>query len=251
MVLAGAESTEEYEAAQSALDAAELAYQKALLTAAPDYASQNQEIANAREDLQAAIRELNEARHSGGITTAQYTQAVANVTEHTNRIARLSAEQEAVKAGDYAAVSAEYAAPLYDLQANLDLTTAEADAAQAAYDAKAAGLTVDSAAQAQVLAGMERTASEAELAYNRAKEDYEASESDVLLKRAMEKPTPLAGGIVSLAATAAAVEVHQVVHSKPSQEILYILFKPCCIRLNGNTLCTMLYGVMKHQALAG
>ncbi len=186
MVLAGAEGTEEYEAAQSALDAAELAYQKALLTAAPDYASQNQDIANAREDLQAAIRELNEARHSGGITTAQYTQAVADVAEHTNRIARLSAEQEAVKAGNYAAVSAEYAAPLYDLQANLDLTTAEADAAQEAYDAKAAGLTVDSAAQAQVLAGMERTASEAELAYNRAKEDYEASEGDVLLKRAME-----------------------------------------------------------------
>ena len=185
-VLAGAQGSEAYEAKEAALEEAELAYQKALLTAAPDYAAQDQEIANARADLQEAIRELNAAKNSGGISKHEYELAMGRVTEHTSRITELETEQAALEAGSYSSLSAGYAQPLMELQAQLSAAADDAEAAQAAYDALAAGLTVNSAAQAQIIAGLERTASEAELAYNRAKEDYEVGGSDVTLKRAME-----------------------------------------------------------------
>ncbi len=187
-VLEGAEGNEAYEAAEAALKDAELNYQKALLTAAPDYAAQNQEIANAREDLQDAINTLNQAKanSSNGISDYEYALAMTAVSEHTSRLTAISADQAALEAGSYSALSADYAQPLTELQAQLDAASADAAAVQASYDALAAGLTVDSAAQAQNIAALERAASEAELAYTRAKEDYEASGDDVTMKRATE-----------------------------------------------------------------
>lgn len=185
-VLEGAEGNEAYEAAKTALEEAELSYQKALLTAAPDYAAENQAIANAREDLQDSINDLNAARNSGGISDYEYELAMSRVTEHTNRLTALTADQAALESGRCSMLSADYAQPLTELQAKLDAASADAAAVQASYDALAAGLTVDSSAQAQTIAALERTASEAELAYIRAKEDYEASGEDITLKRAME-----------------------------------------------------------------
>lgn len=187
-VLEGAEGNEAYEAAEAALKAAELNYQKALLTAAPDYAAQNQEIANAREDLQEAINALNQAKAASGsgISDYEYELAMNAVSEHTSRLTAISADQAALEAGSYSVLSADYAQPLTELQAQLAAASADAAAVQASYDALAGGLTVDSAAQAQNIAALERAASEAELAYTRAKEDYEASGDDVTLKRAME-----------------------------------------------------------------
>ena len=185
-VLEGAEGNEAYEAAQEALTAAELNYQKSLLTAVPDYAAENQSIANAREDLQDAINDLNAARSSGGISDYEYESAVSRVTEHTSRLTALSADQTALESGIYDMLSAEYAQPLTELQAALEIAAAEAAAVQASYDALIAALTVDSSAQAQNIAALGRAANEAELAYTRAKEDYDASGGDVMLKRAME-----------------------------------------------------------------
>lgn len=187
-VLEGAEGSEVYEAAEAALQDAELNYQKALLTAAPDYAAQNQEIANAREDLQDAINALNAARASGnsGISKQAYENAMRTVSDQTAKLTALSGYQAALESGSYDTLPAKYNGTLLTAQAELERIQAEQTAAQAAYDVLASGLTVNSTAQQQVIDSLKRTASEAELAYTRAREDYEASADDVMLRRAME-----------------------------------------------------------------
>ncbi len=182
-VLEGADGGEMIEQAEMALEDAELNYRKALLTAVPDYTAQDQEIANAREDLQDAITALNKAKNSGGISRSEYETAIQNAADHTNRITALTSKKTALESGDY---SAQEYAELSTRKAALDTAAAESNSAHTAYDAIMSGITVDSATQTQRIAALERTASEAELAYTRAKEDYEASGGDVSLKRAME-----------------------------------------------------------------
>ncbi len=184
-VLEGADSGEAVEQAEMALQDAELNYRKALLTAVPDYAAQNQEIANAREDLQDAITALNKAKNSGGISRSEYEKALSTVTDHTNKLAVLTGYQNALESGDYSALSQDYA-ELQTRKEALDTAAAESNSAQTAYDAIMSGITVDSTAQQAQIALLERTAAELELAYKRAKEDYDASGGDITLKRAME-----------------------------------------------------------------
>ena len=182
-VLEGENGSEAIEQAEHALEDARLNYRKALLTAVPDYASQNQEIANAREDLQDAIAALNKAKNSGGISRAEYETALQNAAEHTNRITALTNTQAALESGDY---SAQAYAELRTRKETLDIAAGESNSAQTAYDAIMSTITVDSAAQQAQIAALERTASELALAYKRAKEDYDASGGDITLKRAME-----------------------------------------------------------------
>ncbi|MBR6618430.1 MAG: HlyD family efflux transporter periplasmic adaptor subunit [Oscillospiraceae bacterium] len=182
-VLEGENGSEAIEQAEHALEDARLNYRRALLTAVPDYAAQNQEIANAREDLQEAIAELNKAKNSGGISRAEYETALQNAAEHTNRITALTNTQAALESGDY---SAQAYAELRTRKEALDIAAGESNSAQTAYDAIMSTITVDSAAQQAQIAALERTASELALAYKRAKEDYDASGGDITLKRAME-----------------------------------------------------------------
>ncbi|MBR4101643.1 MAG: HlyD family efflux transporter periplasmic adaptor subunit [Oscillospiraceae bacterium] len=182
-VLEGENGSEAIEQAEHALEDARLNYRRALLTAVPDYAAQNQEIANAREDLQDAIAALNKAKNSGGISRAEYETALQNAAEHTNRITALTNTQAALESGDY---SAQAYAELRTRKEALDIAAGESNSAQTAYDAIMSTITVDSAAQQAQIAALERTASELALAYKRAKEDYDASGGDITLKRAME-----------------------------------------------------------------
>ena len=182
-VLEGENGGEAIEQAEHALEDARLNYRKALLTAVPDYASQNQEIANAREDLQDAIAALNKAKNSGGISRAEYETALQNAAEHTNRITALTNTQAALESGDY---SAQAYAELRTRKEALDIAAGESNSAQTVYDAIMSTITVDSAAQQAQIAALERTATELALAYKRAKEDYDASGGDITLKRAME-----------------------------------------------------------------
>ncbi len=178
---------EEVKAAEAALQEAELAYQKALLTAVPDYAAQNQEIANAREDLQDAIAQRNAAlQQTGGMTQLEYDIARQTVTRCTNKIAMLQEYQAALDSGNFSILPAGERETLESKAEKLEIAAAEAAEAQQAYDAAKAAMTTDPAAQEQTVASLERAAEEAELAYIRAKEDYEASGDDVTLRRAME-----------------------------------------------------------------
>lgn len=177
---------EEIRAAEAALQDAELAYQKALLTAAPDYAAQDQEIANAREDLQDAIDQLEAARSQGGITQQEYSTARDTVTRCTNKIAAMQGYQAALESGNFSILPADYRNGLESKKAALDAAAAETAQAQADYDAIAAEITTSSEVQALTVQSLERTAQDAEVAYNRAMEDYEASSGDLTLKRAME-----------------------------------------------------------------
>ena len=187
-VMEGAEGSEAVEMAEQTLQEAELSYQKALLTAAPDYAAQNQEIANAREDLQEAINALNEAKASNNSAVSQsaYLAAMSTVTNLTAKIAELTAYQEAMDAGVYDGLPAEYAGTLPEVTAQMETAKLDYEEAQASYDQAAGGITVSSAEQKATIEALERTASELELAHTRAKEDYEASDDDVTLRRAME-----------------------------------------------------------------
>lgn len=180
-------SGETVQAAREALQAAELAYQKALLTAVPDYAAQNQEIANARADLQTAIARLNEAKSGGsGISQAQYNAATAQAADANARIEILNGYISALSSGDTAGIPGTYSSDLSDAALALSQADAALAAAQADRDAKAAAVKVTTNDQKKIIADLERKEGEAETAYNRAKQDYEASSGDTALLRAME-----------------------------------------------------------------
>ncbi len=187
-VLEGTDSSESVEAAEAAIADAELNYQKALLTAVPDYAAQNQEIANAREDLQSAINALNEARSAGntGISDSAYASAVANAAAYSAKVSELTTAISMLDSGSTGSVPSAYREEITKASDALGTADAALTDAQTKYDIIAAGIPTSSAAQAEIIAGLERTANEAQTAYIRAKEDYEASSGDITLKRAME-----------------------------------------------------------------
>ena len=67
-ILDSADSSEEVKELEASIQDSELAYQKALLTIAPDYAAENQQIADARNALQSAINRLNDARNNQSVS---------------------------------------------------------------------------------------------------------------------------------------------------------------------------------------
>ncbi len=187
-VLEGTDSSESVEAAEAAIADAELNYQKALLTAVPDYAAQNQEIANAREDLQSAIQALNDARNAGstGVSDSAYASAVANAAAQSAKVSELTTAISMLDSGSVGSVPSGYRSSLETASAALRDAETALTTAQTAYDTLAAGIPVSSTAQEGIIADFERAASEAQTAHTRAKEDYEASGGDLTLKRAME-----------------------------------------------------------------
>lgn len=171
-VLEAADNQEEIKLAESALQEAELAYQKALLTVAPDYTAQDQEIANARADLQAAINKLNQAKNqSSSVSDTAYQQANAQVRQISAKIEELNTYLISVSSGELDGIPAQY---LTDLQgAKTALQNAEKKLETAQSRTKSITILVTSAEQEQTVLALKREAEKAKTAYERAKADYE------------------------------------------------------------------------------
>ncbi|MDE5737687.1 MAG: biotin/lipoyl-binding protein [Oscillospiraceae bacterium] len=179
-VLDASKNQEEIKNAENALQEAELAYQKALLTAVPDYTAENQEITNARADLQSAIQKLNQAKNqTSSISDSAYQQANSKIKEISSRIEALNNYLSAVASGELDSVPSQYLAELQTAQDNLQVATKKLESAQANLESK--NIPVSSGEQEQVILSLEREAEKAQIAYQRAKTDYEtAKESGVI-----------------------------------------------------------------------
>ena len=185
------ESTGDEDAVKSAendLREAELNYQKALLKSVPDYLKENQEIANARADLQKSMDRLNEARakSNAGITAAAYQEATRKAESASNLIAELKGYAATAESGSASGLPSRYASYISSAQAELDAANAALESAKADLDAKTSQLTGSSAEQEKTITTLERAAEAADTAAARAKVDYELSNNDLTLRRAME-----------------------------------------------------------------
>ena len=168
------DNSEEIKAAESALQEAELAYQKALLTAVPDYAAENQEITNARADLQTAINKLNAAKNKRlAVSDAAYQQAVSDAKAASADIETLTGYLASVTAGELESIPVQYTADLLNKQAAVQTAAKKLETAQA--DAESKVIVVSSAEQKQTITSLEREAEKAQVAYDRAKADYESA----------------------------------------------------------------------------
>ena len=181
------EGDESVEAAEQELETLELTYQKALLTIAPSYEKENQDIANARKALQDAVNRLNEAKRNAGnnVSEADYRKATSDAQKYTQEVTTLSGYLAAISTGETTGVPSKYLSGMSEAKSAYD--AADADLAQASADleTKKAALTVDSATQKTAILALERTAEEAQTAYVRAKEDYDAG-GTTELQRIME-----------------------------------------------------------------
>ncbi len=111
-------SREEIEAAENALSALELEYQKALLAENADYSAENQAIKNAREDLNSAIIKRDEAyRNQSGAEQAhaQYISDKNELTRLSGIQQKLSATISAMDNDDYSGAAQEYIGNLVTL----------------------------------------------------------------------------------------------------------------------------------------
>ena len=172
-------NNEEIKTAEAALQEAELAYQKALLTAVPDYAAENQEITNARADLQTAINKLNTAKtQTQAISDAAYQQAQADYKNATAQASVLSDYLSSVLSGELDSIPAQYTADLAEAQSAVQAATKNLEAAQANLEAMSAGTSVSSTEQEQTIRSLEREAEKAQTAYERAKADYEEAQKN-------------------------------------------------------------------------
>ncbi|MBR1554523.1 MAG: HlyD family efflux transporter periplasmic adaptor subunit [Oscillospiraceae bacterium] len=170
------DNNDEIKAAESALQEAELAYQKALLTAVPDYAAENQEIANAKADLQTAINKLNQAKNkTQAVSDYAYQQAVAEAKNCTSEMELLSGYLSSVMSGELDGIPAQYTADLRNAQEAVQNATKKLESAHAEAEAKT--ITVSSAEQQQTVISLEREAEKAQIAYDRAKADYESAKT--------------------------------------------------------------------------
>lgn len=187
-VLDAANSDEAVQAAEDAIREAELAYQKSLLTAVPDYVKENQDIADARADLQMAISKLNAARSQAGsaVSAFAYQQASSKAAKASERIAELNSYLALAASGETESLPAQYTASQATALATLTQANADLDAAQTALAEKQAAVTVSSAEQQITVTALERAAETADTAAARAKADYDANTGDLELKRQME-----------------------------------------------------------------
>lgn len=122
----GTGESEELTAAQDALEALELNYQKALLTPPADYTSENQAIKNAREDLNEAIRKRDNAiANQGNVQTGKdnYKYNKSQLNYYTKLQTKLSAVISAIDMDDYTSAPVEYTNDLMTLK--MQFTEAE------------------------------------------------------------------------------------------------------------------------------
>ena len=188
-ILESLNDNESVKAAENDLREAEISYQKALLKAVPDYLKENQEIANARADLQNSIDRLNKARSkaNSGITAEAYKEANRKMTSANELLTELRGYLASAESGSIAGLPSRYAAYLSSAQANLDAANAALETAKADLDTKTAAMGGTSSEQQQAtITSLERDAEAADTTAARAKVDYELSSSDLTLRRAWE-----------------------------------------------------------------
>ena len=141
-ILESLNDNESVKAAENDLREAEISYQKALLKAVPDYLKENQEIANARADLQNSIDRLNKARSkaNSGITAEAYKEANRKMTSANELLTELRGYLASAESGSVAGLPSRYAAYLSSAQANLDAANAALETAKADLDTKTAAM---------------------------------------------------------------------------------------------------------------
>lgn len=191
LLTVGTGESEELSAAEDALAALELAYQKALLTPPQDYAAENQAIKNAREDLNEAIaKKNNAAANQGNIDAAKdnYKYNKSQLEYYTELQSKLSGVISAIDSDDYTGAPPEYTGQLIE-QKN---AAADAEAAyngareiyQALLGAYSGEASKDDSSIAEPLSGSAVTKEQLaaaevdmnakEAAYNAAKESYDS-----------------------------------------------------------------------------
>lgn len=107
----GTGESEELAAAEDALAALELEYQKALLTPPADYTEENQAIKNARDDLAAAIKKRDSAAANQGnvqIAKDNYNYNKSQLNYYTKIQTKLTAVISAIDMDEYMSAPAEY-----------------------------------------------------------------------------------------------------------------------------------------------
>lgn len=127
-------SSEEIDAAEDALSALELDYQKSLLAEPADYSAENQAIKNAREDLNNAIAKRDAAyRNQSGAeqAQAQYISDKNELTRLSEIQEKLSATITAIDMDEYSGAAPEYTGNLVSLLK--DYTVADSEY-KTAYD---------------------------------------------------------------------------------------------------------------------
>ena len=179
-ILDSTDNSDEIKELESSIQESELTYQKALLTVAPDYASENQQIADARTALQNAINRLNEARNqqansgnSGGISYDDYQNASQTYKNLSNKLTELSSYLSQVSAGELDGLPIEYTSALQDAKNALDSANLNVASSTQTVEILSGSVTVSSAEQKATIRTLERAAETADIAYQRAKEDYE------------------------------------------------------------------------------
>lgn len=111
----GTGESEELTAAEDALAALELDYQKALLTPPADYTEENQAIKNARDDLAAAIQKRDNAvANQGNVQSAKdnYNYNRSQLNYYTKLQTKLTAVISAIDMDEYMSAPAEYTGEL-------------------------------------------------------------------------------------------------------------------------------------------
>ena len=129
-------------AAEEALAALELEYQKALLAMPADYSSENQAIANARADLQAAITKRDNAAASQGDQQAAkdaYNSNKSEMNYYTRIQAKLQATISAIDSDEYSGAAPEYTGDLIRLKNDYENASADYSAAFGLYTQLASG----------------------------------------------------------------------------------------------------------------
>lgn len=175
----GTGESEELTAAEDALAALELDYNKSLLTPPADYTAENQAIKNAREDLAAAISKRdNAAANQGNVDAAKennrYNKSQLNY--YTKLQTKLTAVIAAVDTDEYIAAPAEYTGQLLELKHALSSAEDEYISAKQIYTALLTGSNASDDGPNAGNPAPAAAASPEEI--NAAKADMDSKESD-------------------------------------------------------------------------
>ncbi len=188
LLVVGTGESEELTAAEDELEALELAYQKALLTPPQDYASENQAIKNAREDLNDAIAKRNNAAaNQGNVDAAKdtYNYNKSQLEYYTSLQTKLSGVISAIDSDEYAGAPPEYTGQLIAQKNAAADAEAAYNSAKDIYTALLGAFSEDSGDQGvEPLSGSVVTREELEAAetemnarkaeYDAAKESYDS-----------------------------------------------------------------------------
>ena len=165
--------------AEDALAALELDYQKAILTPAADYSSENQAIKNAREDLQAAIAKRDAAvAGQSGIKAAKekYQSDKSESARYTKLVTKLQSVIAAIDSNEYSTAPAEYTNDILEIK--LEADTAETDYSAACTIYTALTAEGSTATEAEIAAAREDMEAK-ETARNEAREKYDKAKFEL------------------------------------------------------------------------